>query len=92
MSRLAPAGHLRIGEGARIGAQAGVISDVLAGAVLLGSPNAASNGVLPPVGGTETHGQEAEMKRRVTLALGGRPSGYLAASALTPPRAENVHP
>jgi UDP-3-O-[3-hydroxymyristoyl] glucosamine N-acyltransferase len=32
------AGHLRIGQGAQIGAQAGVISDVPAGAVLLGSP------------------------------------------------------
>ena len=34
----AMAGHLTIGQGARIGAQAGVISDVPAGAVLLGSP------------------------------------------------------
>jgi len=34
----AMAGHLRIGQGAQIGAQAGVISDVAAGAVLLGSP------------------------------------------------------
>jgi UDP-3-O-[3-hydroxymyristoyl] glucosamine N-acyltransferase len=34
----AMAGHLRIGPGAQIGAQAGVISDVSAGAVLLGSP------------------------------------------------------
>lgn len=34
----AAAGHLRIGRGAKIGAQAGVISDVPAGAVLLGSP------------------------------------------------------
>ena len=34
----AMAGHLRIGQGAQIGAQAGVISDVSAGAVLLGSP------------------------------------------------------
>ncbi len=34
----AMAGHLLIGHGAQIGAQAGVISDVPAGAVLLGSP------------------------------------------------------
>ena len=34
----AMAGRLRIGQGAQIGAQAGVISDVSAGAVLLGSP------------------------------------------------------
>jgi UDP-3-O-[3-hydroxymyristoyl] glucosamine N-acyltransferase len=34
----AMAGHLRIGEGAQIGAQAGVIADAEAGAVLLGSP------------------------------------------------------
>ena len=34
----AMAGHLSIGQGAQIGAQAGVISDVPAGAVLLGSP------------------------------------------------------
>ena len=34
----AMAGHLRIGQGAQIGAQAGVISDTPAGAVLLGSP------------------------------------------------------
>jgi UDP-3-O-[3-hydroxymyristoyl] glucosamine N-acyltransferase len=34
----AMAGHLRIGQGAHIGAQAGVISDVPAGAMLLGSP------------------------------------------------------
>jgi UDP-3-O-[3-hydroxymyristoyl] glucosamine N-acyltransferase len=34
----AMAGHLRIGRGSQIGAQAGVISDVPAGAVLLGSP------------------------------------------------------
>ena len=34
----AMAGHLRIGRGARIGAQAGVISDVPAEAILLGSP------------------------------------------------------
>jgi UDP-3-O-[3-hydroxymyristoyl] glucosamine N-acyltransferase len=34
----AMAGHLRIGQGAQIGAQAGVISDAAAGAVLLGSP------------------------------------------------------
>lgn len=34
----AMAGHLLIGQGAQIGAQAGVISDVPAGAVLLGSP------------------------------------------------------
>jgi len=32
------AGHLRVGRGAQIGAQAGVISDVPAGAILLGSP------------------------------------------------------
>jgi UDP-3-O-[3-hydroxymyristoyl] glucosamine N-acyltransferase len=32
------AGHLRIRKGARIGAQAGVMSDVPSGAVLLGSP------------------------------------------------------
>jgi UDP-3-O-[3-hydroxymyristoyl] glucosamine N-acyltransferase len=32
------AGHLHIGRGAQIGAQAGVISDVSAGAMLLGSP------------------------------------------------------
>lgn len=34
----AMAGHVRIGQGAQIGAQAGVISDVPAGAMLLGSP------------------------------------------------------
>ena len=34
----AMAGHLRIGKAAQIGAQAGVISDVPAGAMLLGSP------------------------------------------------------
>ncbi|HVC62589.1 MAG TPA: UDP-3-O-(3-hydroxymyristoyl)glucosamine N-acyltransferase [Acetobacteraceae bacterium] len=34
----AMAGHLTIGKGAQIGAQAGVISDVPAGAALLGSP------------------------------------------------------
>lgn len=34
----AMAGHLHIGRGAQIGAQAGVISDAPAGAVLLGSP------------------------------------------------------
>lgn len=34
----AMAGHLRIGEASQIGAQAGVISDVPAGSVLLGSP------------------------------------------------------
>jgi UDP-3-O-[3-hydroxymyristoyl] glucosamine N-acyltransferase len=34
----AMAGHLRIGKGAQIGAQAGVISDVEPGALLLGSP------------------------------------------------------
>jgi UDP-3-O-[3-hydroxymyristoyl] glucosamine N-acyltransferase len=34
----AMAGHLRIGRGAQIGAQAGVISDAPPGAVLLGSP------------------------------------------------------
>lgn len=34
----AMAGHLRIGQGSQIGAQAGVISDVPAGAILLGSP------------------------------------------------------
>ena len=34
----AMAGHLHIGRGARIGAQAGVISDVPAAAALLGSP------------------------------------------------------
>ena len=34
----AMAGHLRIGQGAEIGAQAGVISDVSAGACVLGSP------------------------------------------------------
>ena len=32
------AGHLRIGQGAEIGAQAGIISDVDAGAKVLGSP------------------------------------------------------
>jgi UDP-3-O-[3-hydroxymyristoyl] glucosamine N-acyltransferase len=32
------AGHVRIGHKAQIGAQAGVISDVPSGAVLLGSP------------------------------------------------------
>jgi UDP-3-O-[3-hydroxymyristoyl] glucosamine N-acyltransferase len=31
-------GHLRIGRGARIGAQAGVISDTPPGAEVLGSP------------------------------------------------------
>lgn len=34
----AMAGHLRIGQGAQIGAQAGVISDAPPGAILLGSP------------------------------------------------------
>jgi UDP-3-O-[3-hydroxymyristoyl] glucosamine N-acyltransferase len=34
----AMAGHLRIGRGAQIGAQAGLISDAPAGAILLGSP------------------------------------------------------
>lgn len=34
----ATAGHLHIGKGAQIGAQAGVIADVPAGATLLGSP------------------------------------------------------
>ena len=34
----AMAGHLRLGQGSQIGAQAGVISDVAPGAVLLGSP------------------------------------------------------
>jgi UDP-3-O-[3-hydroxymyristoyl] glucosamine N-acyltransferase len=34
----AVAGHLRVGKGARIGAQAGVISDVPSGAALVGSP------------------------------------------------------
>jgi len=34
----ATAGHLHIGKGAQIGAQAGVIADVPAGAILLGSP------------------------------------------------------
>ena len=34
----AMAGHLRIGQGAQIGAQSGVISNVPAGAMLLGSP------------------------------------------------------
>ena len=34
----AMAGHLRVGQGSQIGAQAGVISDVPAGSVLLGSP------------------------------------------------------
>jgi UDP-3-O-[3-hydroxymyristoyl] glucosamine N-acyltransferase len=34
----AMAGHLRIGQGAQIGAQAGVIADAPAGALLLGSP------------------------------------------------------
>jgi UDP-3-O-[3-hydroxymyristoyl] glucosamine N-acyltransferase len=32
------AGHVRVGQGSQIGAQAGVISDVPAGSVLLGSP------------------------------------------------------
>jgi UDP-3-O-[3-hydroxymyristoyl] glucosamine N-acyltransferase len=32
------AGHLRVGQGARIGAQAGVMSDVPSGAALVGSP------------------------------------------------------
>ena len=32
------AGHLRVGKGARIGAQAGVMSDVSTGAALVGSP------------------------------------------------------
>ncbi|MFY9642591.1 MAG: UDP-3-O-(3-hydroxymyristoyl)glucosamine N-acyltransferase [Rhodomicrobium sp.] len=34
----AMAGHLRIGRGAQIGAQAGVISDIVPGATMLGSP------------------------------------------------------
>jgi UDP-3-O-[3-hydroxymyristoyl] glucosamine N-acyltransferase len=34
----AMAGHLHIGRGAQIGAQAGVISDLLPGAIVLGSP------------------------------------------------------
>lgn len=34
----AMAGHLRIGQGSQIGAQAGVISDAPAGSILLGSP------------------------------------------------------
>ena len=32
------AGHLRIGQGAEIGGQAGIISDVVPGAKVLGSP------------------------------------------------------
>jgi UDP-3-O-[3-hydroxymyristoyl] glucosamine N-acyltransferase len=34
----AMAGHLRVGQGSKVGAQAGVISDVPPGAILLGSP------------------------------------------------------
>ena len=34
----AMAGHLHIGQGTQIGAQAGVISDAPAGSILLGSP------------------------------------------------------
>lgn len=34
----AMAGHLRVGQGSQIGAQAGVISDVPTGSILLGSP------------------------------------------------------
>jgi UDP-3-O-[3-hydroxymyristoyl] glucosamine N-acyltransferase len=34
----AMAGHLRIGQGAEIGAQAGVLSDMAPGAKVLGSP------------------------------------------------------
>ena len=37
------AGHLRIGRGAQVGAQAGVIGDVEAGAVILGSPAQSRN-------------------------------------------------
>jgi UDP-3-O-[3-hydroxymyristoyl] glucosamine N-acyltransferase len=32
------AGHLRIGQGAEIGAQAGIMSDMAPGAKVLGSP------------------------------------------------------
>lgn len=45
----AMAGHLHVGRGARIGAQAGVISDVAAGATLLGSPAQSKNDFLRQV-------------------------------------------
>ena len=42
----AMAGHLHIGRGAQIGAQAGVIADAPAGAILLGSPAQSRNSFL----------------------------------------------
>jgi UDP-3-O-[3-hydroxymyristoyl] glucosamine N-acyltransferase len=42
----AMAGHLRIGQGAEIGAQAGVISDIAPGAKVLGSPAQPKKGFL----------------------------------------------
>jgi UDP-3-O-[3-hydroxymyristoyl] glucosamine N-acyltransferase len=68
----AMAGHLRIGQGARIGAQAGVISNVPAGAVLLGSPAQPR---------TEFFRQVAALKRMVQKRMTGD-----QLSVLDPPR------
>ena len=60
------AGHLRIGRGARIGAQAGVISDVPAGASMLGSPAQPAHAAF----------REAAMLRRMAARRrGGEPGG-----------------
>jgi UDP-3-O-[3-hydroxymyristoyl] glucosamine N-acyltransferase len=66
-------GHLRIGRGARIGAQGGVMADVPAGADVVGSP-------AQPV--RETFRQIALLRK---LARTGRKSGETAASSQASP-------
>ena len=49
------AGHLRISQGSQSGVQAGVISNVPAGSVLLGSPAQTGQGILLAGGHAETN-------------------------------------
>ena len=57
----AMAGHLHIGQGAQIGAQAGVISDVPTGAMLLGSPAQPRKEFFRQVAAAAAHGPAAQM-------------------------------
>jgi UDP-3-O-[3-hydroxymyristoyl] glucosamine N-acyltransferase len=67
----AMAGHLRIGRGAQIGAQAGVISDVEPGATMLGSPAQIKQVFLRQVAFLKRLAGKPAIKALPVLPLGG---------------------
>ena len=69
------AGHLRIGRKARVGAQAGVMSDVPAGADVVGSPAQPARAMF----------REIAFLRRLVRESAKRPTGVQGVAPQAPP-------